>query len=913
MRDLLQDGLGSAYTLERELGGGGMSRVFVAEDTALGRKVVVKVLHPDLAEGLSVERFKREVRLAARLQHPHIVPLLASGELGSGVLYYTMPLVDGESLRARLEREGSVPIPDVIRVLREVAGALAYAHRQRVVHRDVKPENILLAEGGAVVTDFGIAKAIAAARDGDDEQAVRRSATLTSAGTSLGTPAYMAPEQGAGDAVDHRADLYALGVVAYEMLAGAPPFRGRTAQQLFAAHAAQLPDAIERHRPATPPALATLVMCLLEKQPADRPQSADEILRALDAVVTSSPELLTTRAAGPIVTPRAGIKANGWRSRLRDPLVLALACATVAAASAAAWAATRGRGAPATEAKPLMQFESELGHGGSLGSRVGTDVVLTRDGTRIAYVSVGEDGTDRLNTRRLSEPVAVTLPGTEGARAPFFSPDGQWIGFWAAGKLKKVPVEGGSPVVLADATDLLGATWREDGSIIASLSSARVLSSVPSGGGDPTTIADFTKDGSAPRWPQILPGESHVMYTAVHGLDADRATIEVLSLRDSSRKVIVRGGTFGRYLAPGFISYINQGTLFVAPFDLARMDTTGSPVPVLDGVAYASTFGYAQIDISETGTVVYRKAGRAFVVRLDTTGKVTRLVDEPGRYTSPRVSPDGRRLSLSVVDGGLASVVFYELSRGKATRLSNTVPRHSRALWTPDGRYVLMTGPGGIAWIHADSTTPHPLVSGTTIQLHWSFTPNGDRLAYHEMNEATAFDLWTVPITSDSLGLHAGTPQVYLRTRGYEVYPSLSPDGRWIAYASNRSGAWELYVRRFPDDGSEGVQVSNGGARISRWSPDGRELFYVGDDQRIKSVRFTAKDGAFVTDTPRLWTTVRLADTGVLPNYDLAPDGSGVIALVPDSTSAASQSENHVTVILNFFDELRRRLATRPR
>src|SRR5881394_1804747 len=282
LRAHIQSSLGGSYILDRELGSGGMSRVFVADDSGLGRKVVVKVLHPDLAEGLSAERFKREIKLAAQLQHPHIVPLLASGELPEGLLYYTMPFVDGESLRDRVTRDGGLPVTDAVQILRDVASALGYAHRHHVVHRDIKPENILLSDGGALVSDFGIAKAVSAARPAEHGLEGRRPSTITRRGTSLGTPAYMAPEQAAGDAIDSRADLYSLGVVAYEILTGRPPFEGRTAQQLLAAHASTEPDDVARHRPAVPRHLAALVKQLLEKRPADRPQTAEEVLRRLD-------------------------------------------------------------------------------------------------------------------------------------------------------------------------------------------------------------------------------------------------------------------------------------------------------------------------------------------------------------------------------------------------------------------------------------------------------------------------------------------------------------------------------------------------------------------------------------------------------------------------------------------------------
>ncbi|MEJ7813278.1 MAG: serine/threonine-protein kinase, partial [Gemmatimonadaceae bacterium] len=282
LREHLQTTLGSAYTLERELGGGGMSRVFVATETALGRRVVVKVLPPDLSGAVSAERFRREVQLAASLRHPHVVPVFSAGEAG-GLLYYTMPFVAGESLRERLQREGELPVADTMRVLHEVADALAHAHRRGVVHRDLKPENILLEEGHAAVADLGIAKALRAATEGTDGG---ESGPLTGTGLSLGTPGYMAPEQAAGDAVDHRADLYALGVVAYEMLAGEPPFRRYSAQALLAAHMADAPEPVSKRRPSVPPALAALVMRCLAKRPADRPQSAHEVLRALDAVPT---------------------------------------------------------------------------------------------------------------------------------------------------------------------------------------------------------------------------------------------------------------------------------------------------------------------------------------------------------------------------------------------------------------------------------------------------------------------------------------------------------------------------------------------------------------------------------------------------------------------------------------------------
>jgi serine/threonine-protein kinase len=559
----------------------------------------------------------------------------------------------------------------------------------------------------------------------------------------------------------------------------------------------------------------------------------------------------------------------------------------------------------------LSQFEVELRSDGSLGSEVGADVVISHDGTRLAYVTLGRDGVARLSTRRLQDSEPTILAGTDGARGPFFSPDGRSIGFLAAGKLKKVPVEGGSPVVLCDATDLLGASWDEDGTIVATLNSKSALWRVPAGGGVPSPIAGFSKDGLSPRWPQILPGGTHVMYTAIRGFEADRGTIEVMSLRDGTRKILARGGTFGRYLAPGFFSYVNQGTLYVAPFDLRKLETRGPAVPVLDGISYSPTFGYAQIDISPTGTVVCRKSagdGRVVAAWLDSTGATQPLVDAPGRYTTPRLSADGRRFAMSVVDGGIQGIAFYEQKGGRATRLPATAAQHGGALWTPDSRFVVMNGATGLWWSRADDDTAQPLIRSDAIQAPWSFTPNGDRLAYYEMNPASAFDLWTVPVRWDERGPHAGTPELYLRTPAYEVYPSFSPDGRWLAYASTEAGISEVYVRHFPDNGTK-VQVSKGGGRIPRWSRNGHDLLFGTDAQRMMAARYSIRGDSFVAQVPRLWTHVRLADTGVLPNYDLAPDGARIIALMPAPTAVSAQSENHVTVMLHFIDELRRRAA----
>ncbi len=561
--------------------------------------------------------------------------------------------------------------------------------------------------------------------------------------------------------------------------------------------------------------------------------------------------------------------------------------------------------------QPFQQFPLDLASDGALGSEVGSDIAISRDGTRLAFVSVGRDGLPRLYTRLLSEAAATQLPGTESVRGPFFSPDGRWIGFWSAGKLKKIAVDGGSSVTLCDATDLLGASWSEDGSIIATLNSTGTLWRVSASGGTPARIIDLSAEGISPRWAQVLPGGTHVLFTAVRGPASDRANLEVLSLRDSSRKVVVRGGTFGRVLAPGIIAYVNQGALYAQAFDVRRLETTGPAVPVLDGIAYSPTFGYAQLDVSATGTAIYRKAlggGRLVAAWLDSTGATTPLIDVPGRYIAPALSPDGRRLMMTVMDGGLLTVAFWDLAPERATRSATGPPVQGVTAWAPGGRRILLAADRGILWAPDSGGAPRTLVSTGGVTVPWSFSSDGRHVAFYQMDPQTAFDLWTMPVESDTGGMRAGTPVPFLRTPAFEVYPSFSPDGRWLVYTSNESGTWEVYARHFPDDGTK-VQVSKGGGRVPRWSHSGRELFYATDDQRLMVVRYDPRTAAFAS-TPRQWSDVRLADTGVMPNFDLAPSGGRVLALLPAAPPSALR-ENHATVLLGFFDEVRRRLDRR--
>jgi serine/threonine-protein kinase len=636
---------------------------------------------------------------------------------------------------------------------------------------------------------------------------------------------------------------------------------------------------------------------------------ADPILIILPKgsyVPTFSPRTSSIELASP--EPAGAERPPGWfgpRARLRAAAAVALILAL------ATWVLTRPRSAATP---PLAQFDIELKSDGVLGSDVGTDVVLSPDGHRVVFVSRTSGGRTHLNTRRLDQSSATGLPGTDGARGPFVSPDGRWVGFWADGRLKKTSVDGGSPVILCDAVDVLGASWGEDDTIVMASDPAGKLWRIPATGGVPRVVVDLTAESASPRWPQVLPGGDLVLYTALDGAGADRATIEVHSLRHGQRKTLVHGGTFGRYLSSGHLTYVNQGTLYAVKFDLDRLVLEGAPVPMLEDVSYSRLFGYAQVDASRTGVLVYRKggdSGLSVVDWIDRAGRKAPLLTEPGRYSWPRLSDDGRRLAITSAQSGAGTILVHDVETGETTRTTRQPGDYTGPTWLTTRDFLVFGSAAGMGWVRSDRPSdPTALTDVRAVQVPWSVAPDGRRLAYYERNADSGFDLWTVPLTTSDRGVTIGTPEPFLRTPVFEVYPSFSADGRWITYASNESGAWEVYVRRFPDDGTK-VRVSTSGGVVPRWSRNGRELLYRTDQQQVLFVGYRVQDGSFVPDTPRPWSSHLLADTGVLPNFDVAPDGERILALTAVTRPEARQTPNHVTLMLNFSDELRRRAAGR--
>ena len=742
------------------------------------------------------------------------------------------------------------------------------------------------------VLDFGLAKALA---DEVAAEGMSNSPTLSMAATRqgviLGTAAYMSPEQARGKTVDRRTDVWAFGAVLYEMLTGKPAFHGEDVTEILAAVVKSEP-AFDALPPKIPPAIRTLLRRCLEKSLRRRLGHISEARILLEDVLSG---------AAPAEAVSAAPRKN------RERLLLAVAAAVTIIAVVTSWGWWRATRPVEQALRPLVRLDVDLGSDVSLGSPNGADQILSPDGTKLVYVSQG-----RLFTRRLDQPNAIELAGTAGADSPFFSPDGQYVAFFAQGKLKKVSVEGGAAITLCDANNPRGGTWGEDGNIIAELFNTSGLSRIPSAGGRPTPVTELENGEVTHRWPQILPGGKAVLFTAhtaTTGFDA--ANIEVTSLTDRRTKTLVRGGTFGRYLPSGHLIYVNRGTLFAVPFDVDRLEVRGTPIPVLDQIGYNDTNGSAQFDFSQAGMLIYRNRGAGggllTVQWLDSTGKTQPLLAKPGSYVRPSLSPDGQRLVLSV-EGAGTDISVYDWQRDTMTRLTFT-GEAQYPVWSPDGRYIVFRTVGaGLSVIRSDGAgKPQPLTQSKNMQYPGSFTADGKRLEFDEVNQGTGYDLWTVAVESDAAGLRAGKPELFLQTPFDELHGSFSPDGRWMAYASNESGAYQVYVRAFPDKGGK-WQISNSSALSPMWSRNGRELFFRTEDYQVMVASYTVKGDSFVADKPRLWSETKIANTGPNTNFDLAPDVKRIVALMPVESAEGQKAQSHVIFLENFFDELRRKV-----
>jgi serine/threonine-protein kinase len=867
--------LADRYRVDRELGAGGMATVYLAHDRKHGRDVAIKVLHPDLGAALGGDRFLSEIRTTAQLQHPHILGLLDSGAT-DGLLYYVMPYVRGETLRARLTRETQLPVTDAIAIATAVADALAEAHAAGIVHRDIKPENILLQQSAngshPLVADFGIALAVQQAGG----------ARMTQTGLSLGTPQYMAPEQAMGDKViDARADIYALGAVLYEMLAGEPPYTGANAQAIVAKLLTEAPRSLTVLRPAVPEQVDDAVLTALQKLPADRFATIQSFKAAI---------------LGEQRTPRPSASARPVPARAAATRWMPIAAALAVAAGVGGWFA----GQRTTTAAPARRVSFAFNAGPRSSDKA--LVALSPDGQTILQ-TIGDslNGT-MLVQRAVGTDMVVRVPGSEGGIAPGYSADGRSILYIRDGRLLKIPVEGGSPSLITDVANAALAVTGPDGWVYFSRMASSGLSRVRETGG---TVEQITKPDAARNelghwYPAMLPGEKVLLYCA-YASPVERSTIQAVELATGKVTTLIENGQFPRYVEPGYLLFGRGSAVFAAPFDAKSLKVLGPAAPVVEGVATLQTDGSVGYDVSRTGDLVYLEASafeeRTRVVMVDRGGTKREAIPQIGAWADPRLSPDGRWIALTRTQPEPWSLWLFDRQRGSLNQLSAFNGAAFAPVWAPDSKslfHALETPAYDLARTFVDGAHVDTLLRSAVDKHPSGISADGRTLFFSEVNPAE--NAWTLDVTSRQRTRIDAT-----HTR--QIGAVASPDGQWMALSERQAdGRTQVIVRARA--GNTRVQLSIDGGDQPRFTRGGREIvFRKGRD--VYAVSFDPASG-----TPgrperlfQVTTSGRLSDARTT-GYDITPDGSQFLMIEPIERPEALPTR----VLLGWREELMRRV-----
>jgi len=877
VRTRLAAALSDRYRIESEIGEGGMATVYLAEDLRHHRKVALKVLKPELAAVVGAERFLAEIETTANLQHPHVLPLYDSGEADT-FLYYVMPYVEGESLRDRLDREHQLPVDEAVKIAGDVAEALAYAHGHGVVHRDVKPANILLVAGRPVISDFGIALAVGAAGGG----------RLTETGLSLGTPHYMSPEQATGDAhVGPATDIYALGCVLYEMLTGDPPHTGRTAQAVLGKIIMDPPASVTQQRKSVPANVDAAIRRALEKLPADRFTEAEEFAKAL-------------------VDPgfRHGIEARAAvAASHRNRLSVGLATLAAALAVALAWSLLRPAVPPS-----VSRYRLTFPAGGGLRPLTWRQFALAPDGSWLVYTGPGSAPTEtRLWVKPRDRVEATPLAGTDGALTPSVSPDGRWIAFWVDGQLRKVPAGGGSATTIADTVwPGLGGVWLDDGTVAYTDARAR-LRRVPAAGG--TSEVVYTRSGRGTIPVGALPGSRAILFLNCDLGCAPTSELWVLDGRSGEARQLLPDVGWATYLDGRLIFVRRDGGVFGTPFDLGRLTLQGAPVALFDGVRVNVS---AQFALAASGDLVYQTAAAAGAyeaVWVSRQGQAlpvdTAWSFQMSVYGGWALSPDGTRLAISLRSGGNEDIWIKELDRGLLARLTFSDAVDTRPRWTPDGRAVtfLSTREGRLDLYarRANGTGADSLVLALEGAISEAVTSHDGKWLVLKTGGATGGDILALRVGRDTV------PRPLLTAPFDEAVPALSPDGRWLAYESDETGRREIFVRSFPDVQTGTWQVSTSGGTSPVWAHNGRELFFINGNRELVS-QVVVPGATFEPGEQRaLFVISSLYHVGYGYTYfDISPDDRRF--LMVRSRGGGVDEAPRLIVVENWMEEVKARV-----
>ena len=909
------------YEVIAPLGAGGMGEVYRARDTQLKRDVALKVLPAEVsADPERLARFQREAELLAALNHPHIAQIYGmaeaptpggaaqAGAARGGTRALVMELVEGPTLAERIAR-GRVPVPEALAIARQIAEALEYAHERGIIHRDLKPANIKRTTDGAVkVLDFGLAKALDAAPAATslDNSPTVTSPAVTQAGIILGTAAYMSPEQARGAPADRRADVWAFGVVCFEMLAGRPCFAGESVTDVLAAVVRAEPDWTELPADTPPRVLDLLTRCLTK----DRRQRLHDIG---DARLEVEAALAAVQApgAGSDVRPTPSGRTIGVSRRER--IAWAVAALGLLLSAAAVIRMARAPAPGSVSATRPIRFTVGVPGEGLLESN-NAAIALSPDGSHLAFAAMDRNGS-RLYSRALGDLEAHPIPGTEGGTMPFFSPDGAWLGFadYDALTLRRIPLAGGTATTVCFGGELHGASWGADGWIVFTRALHSGLWRVRADGGVPEAITTLDAAGheKTHRFPHVLPREKGVLFASASGdlSSYDDATLFARQASTGRLTVVVKGGMAPHYVESGHVVFARAGAIFAVPFDIDRLAVTGRAVKVISGVRTVPSGGEAQFSVSPAGTLAYVAGGPvgedARVVIADRQGRERSLLDAPGPYLNVRLSPDGRSLAVERAKAN-EEIWVYDLDRGASTRFAsgwdNMLP-----VWSPDGQQIAFAcnrfGPDVLFLAPIDGSTPARALTGKDIhhQYPLDISPDGRTLVFQRrpggspnppLAGDTGLDLWRLSLAGDP------NPQAVVADPGDQNEARISPDGRWLAYVSNESGRNEVYVRPFPGPGGRQL-VSAGGGYWPRWTRGGREVIYSADDYALMSVAITP-------GTPLRASRPR--PLGKTPprhyvHYDVSADGERFVFILP---GPSQEPPREVTVITNWLEDLKR-------
>jgi len=876
--------LSDRYTIERELGAGGMATVYLAEDRKHHRKVAIKVLKPELAAVLGADRFIQEIETTAQLQHPHILPLFDSGE-GDGFLYYVMPYVQGETLREKLDREKQLGIDEAVQITVEVADALAYAHTQGVVHRDIKPENILLHAGRPMVADFGIALALSAAAGG----------RMTETGISLGTPHYMSPEQATAEKhVTNRSDIYSLGCVLYEMLAGDAPHTASSAQAIILKILTEQARPVTDARKSVPPNVAAAVHKAMERLPADRFETADAFAEAL-----ANPAFRGTAPSLDRTLP----SAVTWRERIRDPVVVGTA---VVAMIAIGFAIGLPRHAPTVSPiVPPIRFAVSGTDSAPLLNDSPWPATISPDGGTVVY-AVGSFTAWKLYARRANELDGHPIPGTDNAFEPFFSSDGQWLAFQTALKTRKVRLDGSAPVTITAAAGGNGADWTADDEIVFGAQDPfHGLSYVSAAGGEPAALThpDSANGALDHLWPIALPDGKTIVFAISSGTLAT-FRLAITSLEDGRVAPLGLAGVRPLAVLDGMLVYLRaDGAVMAVTLDARKRKTVGTPIPVHDPVP-VSMNGNSEIFISSGGAMVTaRRATGGRLVWMERDGRTEAVVPGRRKMEAPRLAPDGRRVAAVVTEDGKRDVWIFDPTVSTTSKLTS-MGTVAAVEWSADGSRVVFIARGqGNRW----AVWSQPATGGARATklfddsrqlLTLAVSPDGTSLLLTSMS-GTNPDI--MQVTLDSVPV----VRPYLATTADDYGAEFAPDGRWVAMVSDESGRPQVYVDAFPDP-SRRIQISVDGGRKPTWSRDGTRLYYrSGSALLAAQVMLTPTFRVTGRETVRPNTPFSPFASFFVRGYDVTADGLRILGVVPDE----EEDDFQLVESPNWITEFRRRVS----